>query len=100
MRHLSVYQRLATIIAVLSITLIAVLAMQILVLRDTVLEERQTQVRNLVDAATKILSAYDSDAKAGKIEPDRARQLAFAAIGAIRWGQYSDYFGVYGTGSS
>jgi methyl-accepting chemotaxis protein len=100
MRHLSVYQRLATIVAVLSITLFAVLATQILVLRDTVLDERRTQVRNLVDAATKILSYYDSEAKAGKIEPDRARQLAFASIGAIRWGQYADYVGVYGTGST
>ena len=100
MRHLSVYQRLAAIVAVLSITLFAVSAMQIMMLRDTVLEERRTQVRNLVDAATKILGYYDSEAKAGKIEPAAARQSAFSAIGALRWGPYADYVGVYGTGSS
>ncbi|CCE11450.1 putative methyl-accepting chemotaxis receptor/sensory transducer [Bradyrhizobium sp. STM 3843] len=100
MRHLTVYQRLATIIAVLSITLFAVSAMQILLLRDSVLEERRTMVRNLVESATKILSSYDADAKAGRLEPERARQLAFAAIGAMRWGQYADYLGVYGTGPS
>src|SRR6185312_10544747 len=98
MRHLTVYQRLATIIAVLSITLLAVSAMQILVLRDAVLEERRTTVHDLVDAATRILTYYDAEAKDGKIEPDQARRMAFAAIGAIRWGQYADYIGVYGTG--
>ncbi|HEU0150913.1 MAG TPA: methyl-accepting chemotaxis protein, partial [Bradyrhizobium sp.] len=100
MRHLTVYQRLATIIAVLSITLLAVSVMQILVLRDAVLEERRATVHDLVDAATRILNFYDAEAKAGKIEPERARQMAFSAIGAIRWGQYSDYIGIYGTGST
>ncbi len=100
MRHLTVFQRLATIIAVLSITLLAVSVMQILVLRDAVLEERRTTVHDLVDAATRILGYYDEQAKAGKIEPDRARQMAFSAIGAIRWGQYADYIGIYGTGSA
>lgn len=100
MRHLTVYQRLAAIIAVLSIALFVVSAMQILLLRDSVLEERRAMVRNIVESATKILSTYDAEARAGNMEPERARQLAFAAIGAMRWGQYADYLGVYGTGPS
>nr|WP_249141987.1 methyl-accepting chemotaxis protein [Bradyrhizobium diazoefficiens] len=100
MRHLTVYQRLAMIIAVLSIAFFAVSAMQILVLRETVLDERRTTVRDLVDAATKILAHYDAEAKTGKRTPDEARQAAFAAIGAIRWGEFSDYIGVYGGGGS
>ena len=54
MRHLSVYQRLAMIIAVLSIAFFAVSAMQITVLRDAVLDERRTTIRDMVDAAVKI----------------------------------------------
>jgi methyl-accepting chemotaxis protein len=100
MRHLTIYQRLATIIAVLSLTLLAVSAMQILLLRDAVLEERRMAVHGQVDAAARILGYYDAEAKAGRIEPERARQLALAAIGAIRWGQHADYVGVYGTGST
>jgi methyl-accepting chemotaxis protein len=100
MRHLTVYQRLAIIIAVLSIAFFAVSAMQILVLRNAVLEERRTMIHDMVDAAVKILARYDGEATAGKIEPDKARQMAFSAIGAMRWGEYSDYVGVYGTGSS
>ena len=100
MRHLTVYQRLAMIIAVLSIAFFAVSAMQILVLRDAVLEERRTTIRDMVEAAVKVLAFYESEAKAGRIEPDRARQMAFASVGAMRWGEYADYVGVYGAGNS
>jgi len=100
MRNLTVYQRFAMIIAALSIVLFAVSALQILVLRDAVLDERRTTVRDLVEAATRILAHYEGEAEAGKIEPDRARQMAFASISAMRWGEYSDYVGVYGTGST
>jgi methyl-accepting chemotaxis protein len=100
MRHLSVYQRLAMIIAVLSIAFFAVSAMQIMVLRDAVLDERRTMIHDMVDASVKILSYYDGETKAGKMEPDRARQMAFSAIGAMRWGEYADYVGIYGTGSA
>src|SRR5258708_8195367 len=31
---------------------------------------------------------------------DEARQLAFDAIGAMRWGKSADYLGIYGAGSS
>ena len=100
MRNLTVYQRFAMIIAALSIVLFSASALQILVLRDAVLDERRTTVRNLVEAATRILTLYEAEAKAGKIEPDQARQMAFASIGAMRWGEYSDYVGVYGTGGA
>jgi methyl-accepting chemotaxis protein len=100
MRNLTVYQRFAMIIAALSIVLFSASALQILVLRDAVLDERRTTVRNLVEAATRILTHYEAEAKAGKIEPDRARQMAFASISAMRWGEYSDYVGVYGTGGA
>jgi methyl-accepting chemotaxis protein len=100
MRHLTVYQRLAMIIAVLSIAFFAVSAIQILVLRDAVLDERRTTIRDMVEATVKILTYYEGEAKAGRIEPDRARQLAFASVSAMRWGEYADYVGVYGAGNS
>ncbi len=100
MRNLTVYQRFAMIIAALTIVLFAVSALQILVLRDATLDERRTTVRDLVEAATKVLAHYEDEAKAGRIEPEKARQMAFASISAMRWGEYSDYIGVYGTGSA
>jgi methyl-accepting chemotaxis protein len=100
MRNLTVYQRFAMIIAALTMVLFAVSALQILVLRDATLDERRTTVRDLVEAATKILAHHEGEAKAGRVEPDKARQMAFASISAMRWGEYSDYIGVYGTGSA
>jgi methyl-accepting chemotaxis protein len=84
----------------LSIVFVAALVAQVMVLRDTVIEERRTKVFDMVEAAKKILSNYEEKAKAGKISPADARQLAFDAIGAMRWGKSSDYLGIYGAGST
>jgi methyl-accepting chemotaxis protein len=100
MRNLTVYQRFAMIIAALTIVLFAVSALQILVLRDTVLEERRSSVRDMVEAASKVLAHYEGEAKAGRLNQDEARQTAFGSINAIRWGKYADYIGVYGTGTA
>ncbi len=100
MRHLTVYQRFALIIAVLTIVFVAALFAQVMVLRDTVFAERRTKVFDMVQAATKVLVNYDEKAKAGKMSPEDARRLAFDAIGAMRWGESSDYLGIYGAGST
>src|SRR5712691_452186 len=100
MRHLTVYNRFAMIIAVLTVVFVAALAAQVMVLRYTVIEERRTKVFDLVEAAKKILSNYEEKAKAGKISAEGARQLAFDAIGAMRWGKSADYLGIYGAGST
>jgi len=99
MRHLSVYSRFLIIISVLSVVFAAVIASQVLILRRTVVEERETKVRDLVDAARKIFAHYDAKARAGEIQPADARKLSFDAIGAMRWGQQADYIGIYGAGS-
>jgi methyl-accepting chemotaxis protein len=100
MRHLTVYNRFAMIIAVLTVVFVGALAAQVMILRSTVIEERRTKVFDLVQAAKKILAKYEQEAKAGKISAEQARQLAFDAIGAMRWGESNDYLGVYGAGSS
>ncbi len=98
MRHLTVYARFITIIAVLSAVFVAVMAYQIWVVRSTVIEEREVKVLDIVETAKKILAYYDEKAKAGKLQPAEARQLGFEAIGAMRWGPYADYIGIYGAG--
>jgi methyl-accepting chemotaxis protein len=100
MRGLTVYQRFAAIVAVLTLIFAIVSSVQVIVLRNTVTEERQTTVRDLVDVTKKILFAYEQKAKSGKLSTDDARRLAFDAIGAMRWGQYADYVGIYGAGGA
>jgi methyl-accepting chemotaxis protein len=100
MRHLTVYARFIVIVSVLSAIFVAVMAYQIWVVRNTVIEERQVKVLDMVETAKKILSYYDEKAKAGNLQPADAQQLAFDAIGAMRWGQYGDYIGIYGAGQN
>jgi methyl-accepting chemotaxis protein len=100
MRHLTVYARFIVIVSVLSAIFVAVMAYQIWVVRNTVFEERQVKVLDMVETAKKILSYYDEKAKAGNLQPADAQQLAFDAIGAMRWGQYGDYIGIYGAGQN
>src|SRR5258708_36824217 len=100
MRHLTVYNRFAMIIAVLTVVFVAALAAQVMLRRNTAIEERRTKVCDLVEAAKKILSNYEEKAKAGKMSAEEARQLAFGAIGAMRWGKSADYLGIYGAGST
>ena len=99
-RGLTVFQRLSLIIAILSFAMIAVSGAQILVLRSTVIEERKAKVRDMVDIAKAILATYAERAKAGQVSPEEARQLALDAIRPMRWGEYADYVGVYGAGST
>ena len=99
MRHLTVYARFIVIVSVLSAVFVSVMAYQIWVVRNTVFEERQVKVLDMVETAKKILSYYDEKAKAGNLRPADAQQLAFDAIGAMRWGQYGDYIGIYGAGT-
>lgn len=100
MRHLTVYSRFAMIIGVLTVVFVAGLAAQVFILRNTIIEERRNKVFDLVEAAKEILSQFEENAKAGKISAEDAQQLAFYAIGAMRWGKSADYLGVYGAGST
>ena len=76
MQHLTVYKRFASIIAVLTVVFVSALVAQVMVLRETVIEERRTKVFDMVEAAKKVLSNYEEKAKAGKISQADARQLA------------------------
>ena len=80
MRNLTVYQRFAMIIAALSIVLFAVSALQILVLRDAVLDERRTTVRNLVEAATRFSPTM-------RVRPRLARSSRSGAANGLRFDQ-------------
>jgi methyl-accepting chemotaxis protein len=100
MRNLTVFQRLALIIGILSLALVAVTGGQFMTLRSTLIDERQVKLRDMVDTAKAILSAYQDKANAGAIPADNARQFAFDTIAAMRWGQHGDYFGIYGAGTA
>jgi methyl-accepting chemotaxis protein len=100
MRNLTIFQRLAVLVAVLSVTMIILAVSQIVILRNTIIAERQVKLREMVDIATSIIASYDAKAKAGKLSAEEARRQAFDTLTAARWGQYADYYGVYDAGST
>jgi methyl-accepting chemotaxis protein len=72
MRNLTVFQRLALIVAVLSMAMITLSAAQIMVLRGTIVGERQAKVREMVDVAKTVLATYDAKPRPGR---SRRRRL-------------------------
>ena len=100
MRNLTVYQRLSLIIAILVVAMVTISGGQIMVLRGTIVEERQVKVLEMVDVAKTVLATFEKRAKAGEMSAEQARRLAFDAIGGMRWGKFDDYIGIYGAGTT
>ncbi|GAB0118632.1 methyl-accepting chemotaxis protein [Acidisoma sp. 7E03] len=61
---------------------------------STVLQAKQTQVRNIVDAAVSMTESYVARAKSGEMTTAQAQREARTAIGAIRY-DHGNYLFVY-----
>jgi methyl-accepting chemotaxis protein len=94
MRHLTIFQSLALILALLSLSFCAVSAVQIWRLRGTILTERETKAREMVESAVHVAKVFDDEVKAGRMSLADAQQAATKAIRAMRWGT-AGYYGVY-----
>jgi methyl-accepting chemotaxis protein len=69
-------------------------AIQLLTIRDTLLDERRTAVRNEVQSAVSIVRAFVAEAAAGHLSETEAQQRARMALRSMRFGE-GDYFYVY-----
>src|SRR5262249_16743846 len=95
MRHLTVFQSLALILAIILLSFSAVSMMEIWWLRGTIIEEREQKVRDMVDSVVHLLAAYDAQVNANKLTLAEAQTAAKTAIRGMRWGKEKDYYGVY-----
>jgi methyl-accepting chemotaxis protein len=59
--------------------------------RNTLLEEKRTKTRHLVEVATSIASHFQGMEKSGAMPPEAAREAAIAAIKALRY-EGKEYF--------
>ncbi len=79
------------VIVLVSIVGGAVLAaIQLNTLRDTMMEDRKAQLRNIVEAAVSVLGDYAAKEKSGAMTRQAAEEAAKAAIGGMIYGQ-KDY---------
>ncbi|WP_448192823.1 methyl-accepting chemotaxis protein [Azospirillum sp. sgz301742] len=64
-------------------------------LRAAIVAEKETQVRNLVQAAVSVAASLQARAAKGEISEEQARAQALATLRPLRYGPLNDYVFVY-----
>ncbi len=64
-------------------------------LRAAIMTEKETQVRNLVQAAVSVAASLQARAAKGEISEEQARDMALATLRPLRYGPLNDYVFVY-----
>ncbi len=93
-RHLKLKHQLFALLSVIVLALSACATAELFELRQTILQERAAKMRDMVDAAERLVAAIDTQVHAAGGTTQQAQQQAAAALRAQRWGE-GDYFGVY-----
>ena len=83
--------RMAAILACVVVGVLAISALMLSQLYDTMMQDRKDKTRNLVEAAVSIVKSFDEQAKQGKLTIDEAKTQAKDAIARMRY-DGSNYF--------
>jgi methyl-accepting chemotaxis protein len=94
MKNLSIFQRLVLIIVLVAVSFCVISSVQIWSVRQTIVQERQDKLRDMVGSVIKLTKFYADKAASGELPLDKAQEAAKEAIRAMRWGE-GDYYGVY-----
>lgn len=89
-----VARRLMLIVGILCAAFIALAAMNLWMLRETMIQERRAKVHDMVESVQKMIADADARGKASGQSLAETQKQVEAVIRAMRWGQ-NDYFGVY-----
>jgi methyl-accepting chemotaxis protein len=85
MNRLSLKKKLLAVLAFMWIGMLLLGGWSAWNTRDTMLQERQTGLKNLVETAEGIVKSYAADVTAGKLEKDAAQAEALKRILAMRY---------------
>jgi len=94
--HLKIRWRLALLVCGALAVMIATSTYGLVVLRDSILEDRRTETREIINLAYSIAEYYGQQAETGKLPVDTAREMAQTAIAALRY-EDNNYFSQYDT---
>ena len=94
MPKLRIGHRLMMIVAFAVVGLVVTISLDLISLRQTMMEDRRMLVKDMVAAAHAIATDYHGRAQAGELSPSEAQDAAKAAIGAMRYGD-GDYLWVH-----
>ncbi len=92
--RLTISRRLALLVGAAALLMLCGFAVQLSTIRDTLLFERRTAIRNEVQTAVSIARAFAAEAAAGRLSETEAQERARMTLRSMRFGE-GDYFFVY-----
>jgi methyl-accepting chemotaxis protein len=91
---LTISRRLALLVGLAVLAIIVTIAIQLVMLRSSLVEERKAAIKGQVETAVSIVKEFSDAAAKGLLPEAEAQQRAKAALRDIRFG-HNDYFFVY-----
>jgi methyl-accepting chemotaxis protein len=92
---LTISRRLGLLVALGALVSLAITAIQLFSLNDSLLQERRAGVKMQVEQAVSVVKGLADAAAAGRITTEVAQQRAAVALRSMRFGE-GEYFFVYG----
>ncbi|MBI2276823.1 MAG: methyl-accepting chemotaxis protein [Dechloromonas sp.] len=94
--QLRIRHRLALLVIGALLLMIATASYDLFVLRNSILEDRRAETREIVNVAYSVAEYYGKQAEAGKMPVETAREMAQTTIAAMRY-EGDNYFSQYDT---
>jgi methyl-accepting chemotaxis protein len=94
MQRLSITQRVALIVGLLVLSIVGVVAIQAVSFRQSMIQERQDKLHDMVTSVLGMVKFYDGQVAAGKLSLADAQEAVKVAARAQRWGD-GNYYGIY-----
>jgi methyl-accepting chemotaxis protein len=92
--RLTISRRLALLVGAAALLMLCGFAVQLLTIRDTLLDERRVAIRNEVQTAVSIARAFAAEVAAGRLSEAEAQERARMTLRSMRFGE-GEYFFVY-----
>jgi methyl-accepting chemotaxis protein len=94
LKRIKIQHRIAAVILLMTLGLVAIMAVSLMELRDTLLKDRQTMVKQEVETVLGLLDSYAERAKKGELTVEQAQSQVREIVHKIRYGN-GDYFFAY-----
>jgi methyl-accepting chemotaxis protein len=94
LKRIKIQHRIAAVILLMTLGLVAIMSVSLMELRDTLLKDRQTMVKQEVETVLGLIDSYAERAKKGELTVEAAQDQVREIVHKIRYGN-GDYFFAY-----
>jgi len=94
LKRFKIQHRITAVILLMTIGLIAIMSVSLMELRETLLKDRQTMVKQEVETVVGLIDSYAERAKKGELTVEEAQSQVREIVHKIRYG-HGDYFFAY-----